>query len=136
LCRDFSSNYIKEICEKVKDENFIVCYHNCGNTVPLAESIIDIDADIYHFGNAIDIEEMLKVIPKDKLVMGNIDPAGEFMNGSKDSISKEIVDLLNKCNKYDNFIISSGCDIPPSSKWENIMLYFETVKNFYNNNIN
>ena len=42
-----------------------------------------------------------------------------------------ITELLEKCNKYSNFIISSGCDIPPMSSWENINAFFDEVKNFY-----
>ena len=33
--------------------------------------------------------------------------------------------------KYPNFVISSGCDIPPASKWENIDAFFKAVDEFY-----
>ena len=72
LFEEFSTAYVKEIFNRVKDDNFILVYHNCGNVVSLASSIMGID-DVYHFGNSIDIEDMLKEC-KDKLIMGNIDP--------------------------------------------------------------
>ena len=33
-----------------------------------------------------------------------------------------------------NFVISSGCDIPPLSKWDNITAFFDTVGEYYNEN--
>ncbi|MDD4000513.1 MAG: uroporphyrinogen decarboxylase family protein [Bacilli bacterium] len=131
LCEEFSSKYVREIFDEVRDDNFIIIYHNCGNVVPLVETIISVDADIYHFGNSIDIEQMLKLMPSDKLIMGNIDPAGLFKNGTVRSIQDATTKLLERCNHYENFLISSGCDIPPLSSWDNIMAYFNAIEKFY-----
>lgn len=129
---EFSAPFVKRIVEELQDENFLVIYHNCGdNTIPMIDSILTTGAGAYHFGNSIDMEEMLQHVPNDIVVMGNIDPAGEFCNGTKESIQKETRELLERCNTYSNFIISSGCDIPPMSSWENIDAFFDEVKNFY-----
>lgn len=131
LCEVFSSDYISDICQKVKDDSFIVVYHNCGNTIPLVDSIVKIDADVYHFGNFIDLEEMIRLMPKDKIIMGNLDPVTTFKSGNIESVKEATINLLDKCSKYENFIISSGCDIPPSSSWDNIKMYFETVEKYF-----
>jgi uroporphyrinogen decarboxylase len=128
---EFSSKYVKRIVEAVESDDFIFVYHNCGNVVKLAPHIIEINADVYHFGNAIDIEDMLKIMPKDKLVMGNVDPAGIIRNGTPESIYEFVSNLLKRCNKYENFIISSGCDIPPDTSWDNIKAYFKAILDFY-----
>ena len=52
-------------------------------------------------------------------------------NGTPDSIRKATLDVMEKCCKYPNFVISSGCDIPPMSKWENIDAFFGAVGEFY-----
>ena len=55
LAEEFSARYVKKINDAVKDEDFIVIYHNCGNTAILTiDSILSTGADAYHFGNAID----------------------------------------------------------------------------------
>jgi len=97
----------------------------------MVESIASNGCDAYHFGNAIDMCEMMKLIPDGIIAMGNIDPAGEFCNGTVESITKSTTELLHKCGKYSNFIISSGCDIPPHSKWENINAFFDAVNKYY-----
>lgn len=132
LEEEFSEPYVREIVETVQDDSFVIIYHNCGNsTMLMTDSIAATGAAAFHFGNAVDMEEMLQKMPRDKLVMGNIDPAGQFKNGTPQSIRQETAALMERCCKYDNFVISSGCDIPPLSKWENIDAFFGAVNEFY-----
>ncbi len=125
----FSTPYVKRIIEATQQDDFIIIYHNCGdNVLQLIDSIVQNGAKVYHFGNAIGVEEIMPLMPSDMIAMGNIDPSGEFKNGTPESIRKETLGLMTKCSKYDNFVISSGCDIPPLSRWENIDAFFKAVK--------
>ena len=126
---EFSMPYVKRIIDALQDEEFAVLYHNCGNSVPqMLEGIYALGAAAYHFGNAIDMEAVMKVTPADILVMGNIDPAGQFASGTVESITAATRDLLDKCGSYPNFVPSSGCDIPAHAKWENIDAFFKAVE--------
>ena len=132
LAEEFSEPYVKQIVDAVQTDDFIVIYHNCGNNViQMVESILNTGSAAYHFGNAIDMSEMLEKVPSDTVVMGNVDPAGQFKNGTVESIYTVTTELLQKCSKYDNFVISSGCDIPPASSWDNINSFFKAVSDFY-----
>ncbi|MBQ8185936.1 MAG: uroporphyrinogen decarboxylase family protein [Clostridia bacterium] len=132
LAEEFSEPYVKKLFDAVKSDDFAVIYHNCGNgTIDMIDSILAVGADAYHFGNAIDMEKMLEVVPDDVIVMGNIDPAGEFKGGTPESIRKATLDLMEKCTKHGNFVISSGCDIPAKAPWENIDAFFGAVSEFY-----
>ena len=133
LEEEFSSPYVGQIVEAVQDENFIVVYHNCGdNVLRMTESILSTGADAYHFGNSIDMAEMMAKMPADTIVMGNVDPAGVLRQGTPETVRKETLEVMSKCCSYPNFVISSGCDIPPASPWENIDAFFTTVEAYYN----
>ena len=132
LAEEVSSFYVKRIVSADKDDSFAVIYHNCGNsTIQMISSILGTNASAFHFGDAIDMRKMLKLIPDNVVVMGNISPAKHFRNGTISSISEETLALLKNCSVHPNFVISSGCDIPPLSKWENIDAFFKTVNDFY-----
>lgn len=133
LAATFSTPYVRELAEAVQDEDFIVVYHNCGNnTILMIDSILATGCACYHFGNAIDMREMLPHIPADIIVMGNVDPAGQFMNGTPASIRAETLRIMEACcPDHPNFMISSGCDIPPRSSWENIEAFFAAVEEYY-----
>lgn len=129
MAEGFSVPYVKRIIDALQDEEFAVLYHNCGNAVPsMLEQIYTQGAAAYHFGNAVDMLEILQNSPSEILCMGNIDPAGQFAHGTPESISQATRELLDKCGGYPNFVLSSGCDIPAHAKWENINAFFHTLK--------
>ena len=128
----FSVPYLQKIVEEVQDESFIVIYHNCGDgALRAAGEIFKIGADAYHFGNSTNMAELMTKAPENVVCMGNVDPAGEFCNGTVESIHEATLKVMNDCCKYPNYVISSGCDIPPKAKWENIDEFFKTVAEFY-----
>lgn len=132
LAQEFSAFYTKQIVDAVQTEDFVVIYHNCGgSTVQTIESILSTGAAGYHFGNAIRMADMLPLIPSGVPVFGNVDPAREFRNGTPESVRTATLDVLRECAPYPNFIISSGCDIPPATPWENIDAFFAAVAEFY-----
>lgn len=132
LIHEFSTEYVKKIVDATQDENFIVIYHNCGNEVTrLVDSILQTGCKVFHFGDAIDMREILPKIPTEYLVMGNISPAKQFRNGTEESIREVTTKLLEDCKDYPNFVISSGCDIPPLTELDNIDAFFEAVESFY-----
>ncbi|MBQ3127111.1 MAG: uroporphyrinogen decarboxylase family protein [Clostridia bacterium] len=126
---EFSAPYVKRIVEAVQDENFLLIYHNCGDNTPaMLDSILTTGAAAYHFGNSVDMAVMLEKMPADLPVMGNIDPAGLFRLGTPERMTEATHALLQKCAAYPNFVISSGCDIPPMSPWANIDAFFAAVE--------
>ena len=129
MAGEFSMPYVKRIIDALQDDEFAVLYHNCGNAVPqMLDGIYAQGAAAYHFGNAVDMAAILAHTPADVLVMGNIDPAGEFAGGTAASITAATRSLMAQCGQYPNFVPSSGCDIPAHAQWENIQAFFAAVK--------
>lgn len=132
LIEEFSNPYVQKVKEAVEDENFLFVYHNCGNITPIIGKIKEIDAKAYSVGNAVDMEDALRGLQKESMILGNIDPVGVIWNGTPEKVKKETLELLERCSKHPNFVISSGCDIPPATPLENLDAFFEAVDVFYN----
>lgn len=129
---EFSAPYVKKITDALRDDTFAVIYHNCGDNTPhMVHSLRSIGASAYHFGNAIQMKEMLGKFPRDVLVMGNLDPAGVLRMGTPEKVREETLRILSECASYENFLLSSGCDIPPLTPWENIDAFFLANEEFY-----
>ncbi len=132
MATEFSEPYVRQIVQEVQDDSFSVIYHNCGNNAyGMIDSILRTGCAAYHFGNAVNMLDIINAVPSDTVVMGNIDPASQFCNGTEESISKETQKLLEECAGHNNFVLSSGCDIPPQTPWKNIDAFFKTAKDFY-----
>jgi uroporphyrinogen decarboxylase len=133
LAEAFSEPYIRQIAETAKSDDFLVIYHNCGNNTPMMmDSILRTGCDGYHFGDAVNMADMVKKVPENVLVMGNISPSAQFLGGTPESIRKNTLQVMaDCCPGHPNFVISSGCDIPPLAPWENIDAFFAAVAEYY-----
>ncbi len=126
-----SAPYVKQIIDAVQDEDFAVIYHNCGpNTPKMTESLYENGAAAYHFGDAVDLVDLLERMPADRPVMGNISPSERFAGGTPTEMYAATTALLEKASRYPNFVLSSGCDIPMHASWENIDAFFAAARNF------
>lgn len=131
LAEEFSMPFVNEIFKAVNSDDFVVCYHNCGDAAgDMLEMIAELDADIIHLGNVINIKKALEVLPQDRIVMGNVNPV-LFRTGTPDGIDADVQRIYDECSEYENFMISTGCDVPAASRWENINAYFEKVNRLY-----
>jgi len=129
-CQEFSSVYIQKMVEALQDDTFMVILHNCGNTGHCTDAMLSTGANGYHFGNAIDMVEALEDCPKDKLILGNVDPVGVLKLLPAKEVKAFTTDLLNRTAGFNNFVLSSGCDMPPHVPAQNIAAFFEAVKEF------
>jgi uroporphyrinogen decarboxylase len=129
-CDEFSSNYVRKLVSSVQDENFVVCLHNCGNTTKLVQSMVSTGAEMLHFGNTVKMTDILPQVPSHILACGNVDPAGIFRVGTTDQVEERTLSLLNDMAPYRNFVLSSGCDIPPKSPIANLDSFFGVLTRF------
>lgn len=133
-CAEYSTRYVRQIVEVVQDDNFSVILHNCGNKGQCTETMIESGAAALHFGNAIDMVETLEKCPSDLIVMGNLDPVNLFKTATPEKVKEATLELLKKAGRYKNFVLSSGCDIPPHTPEANIQAFYEAL-NEYNRSL-
>ncbi len=126
--KEFSSDYIKRIIDELQSRDFVFCYHNCSNAIEKkVDSVLATGAKMFHFGDQADMWQLLETMPDDVIVMGNISPSAVFMCDSTDKMALDTQTLLRKCMIHDNFMISSGCDIPAKTPLENVDKFFEVI---------
>lgn len=123
MTEEFSNEYIKQILHEVSDDDFAVIYHNCGEVSAHLPVIAKLDVDAFHFGSDVSPEAALDAIDPDRPVMGNIDPR-LFVAGTPASVSAAVRDLRRRCGNSDRWILSTGCDLAPGAKPENIAAFF------------
>ena len=129
-CMNYSTVYVKRIVEAVQDDDFIVILHNCGNKGQCTPAMIASGAAALHFGNAVDMVATLEQCPSDLVIMGNIDPVGVLKQASAKEVYRQTMDLLEKTVGYRNFVLSSGCDMPPLVPDANIRAFYQAVADF------
>ena len=129
-CYQYSSVYVRQVIDAVQDDTFKVILHNCGNTGHCTDAMVRSGAAAIHVGNRADMVEVLNACPPDLPVMGNLDPVGIFKQSGPGQVKAAALDLLERTASFDNFIISSGCDVPPHVPIDNIIAFYEAVKEY------
>lgn len=127
-CKAYSSAYVRRIVEAVQDDAFLLVMHNCGNGGHCTEAMVESGAGALHFGNKINMVEALKASPADRLVMGNLDPVGLFKQASADEVYAVTRKLLAETASFPNFVLSSGCDVPPHIPRANIEAFYRALE--------
>lgn len=126
----FSSKYVKKIVEAVQDEKFFLILHNCGNVKNSVGSMCKTGCKGLHFGNSVNMTDILPQVSEDILVFGNIDPSIDFVLGTPETIYDKTMKLLIDMEKYPQFVLSSGCDLAPMVSNENILAYYEACRDY------
>jgi uroporphyrinogen decarboxylase len=136
----FSVPFIRRIVEAVETPDFSIILHNCGAKLVHLEKTLESGAAIYHFSSPMDIVAALHKVraggggsaaARRRVILGgNLDPSAIFYSGSPGTVRRETQMLLEATKRHRNFIISSGCDIPPGTPLRNIEAFYDAVADF------
>lgn len=126
----YATPYVKQLVDAVQDDDFTVILHNCGNMGQCTHAMVECGARALHFGNLVDIPQALQEVPEEMLVMGNLDPVNVIQQATPEAVMAAATDLLEKTATAKNFVLSTGCDLPPEVPEANIKAFFEAVERF------
>jgi uroporphyrinogen decarboxylase len=124
----FSYDYVGKIVERVQTDDFMVLLHNCGQTRNQVGGMLETGAACIHLGPTADVLDVLADFPQDRLLMGNLDPVSVFRNGTPAQVASAVEELLDATKGAKNFVISSGCDIPPGTPHDNIAAFLDAAR--------
>ena len=129
----FSAAYVRHIIESYRYAGIDTIYHICGNTMHLVEAMADsgvtaISLDSPETG--VDMVRAAQIAGPEVVVMGNINPTAVMLDGSPDDVRRACSTLLEQMRPFPNFLLSTGCDLPPGVPLENMQAFMETAREF------
>jgi uroporphyrinogen decarboxylase len=74
-----------------------------------------------------DIVNALGQISPDVVLCGNLDPAGVFVRLPAAEVTARTAQLLAAAASHRNFVISSGCDLPPNAPLASLDAFYQAV---------
>lgn len=124
----FSSAYIKRIAEELNDASFTILLHNCAAKLLHLPAIRQTGLGAFHFGAPMDLAGALAQVPSDVILCGNLDPTSVFVQSSAAEVTRRTTELLSATAGNRNFVISSGCDVPPNAPLRSLEAFYQAVK--------
>jgi len=123
----FSGQFVKRVIEQI---SVIPILHICGNTTHLISSMVRTNAQILSLDSLVDLPVIARSVPESVSISGNIDPVQVMLQGTPAQVRRETSRLLEQMDPYPNFILSTGCDLPPETPLKNIEAFMEVGKSW------
>jgi len=124
----YSSAYVKRLAAEVGDESFNIVLHNCAAKLLHLPAILETGLKAFHFGAPMDIVAALGKVAPDVILCGNLDPAGVFVQMPPAEITVKAAQLLTATTAHRNFVLSSGCDLPPNAPLASLDAFYAALK--------
>lgn len=124
---EFSCAYLDRILRKL---SVPVTLHVCGDSSHLVQELADLEPAGLSFDAPVNLPDIASVVPSSIIISGNLDPVDVVLELDPAELEKETVRLLEKMDGFDNYVLSSGCDIAPETSLENIRIIIDTVRRY------
>ncbi len=125
-----SLNPFKELLEKVNNKPLIL--HICGNTKHLVKGMCETGTIALSLDSPMNFSELAKQVPEDICLIGNVDPVKIMLQGTPEEVEKETREFIKSMQGVDNFMLSTGCDLPLETPMENIEAFMKVAKQWKN----
>jgi uroporphyrinogen decarboxylase len=129
----FSSRFVRHISNSCKYTDVATVYHTCGNTMHLIEKMVDSQVDAISLDSpkaGVNLPAVAKRVGDKVIILGNINPTGHIFKSTPENVEEEILELLKSMEHCPNFVLSTGCDLPQETPFENIDTFMKTGKNY------
>ena len=129
----FSSLFVRHINDSCRYTDVATVYHTCGNTMHLIEKMVDSQVDAISLDSSeagVDLPHVAELVNDEVILFGNINPTGHILKSRPEAVENEVMQLLKAMEPYSNFVLSTGCDLPQETPFDNITAFVNTGKNY------
>jgi uroporphyrinogen decarboxylase len=123
----FSSAYLRTLRLALADERLSIILHNCAAKVMHLPSLLETGFSAFHFGAPIDLPAALAKVDPGIVLCGNLDPSGVFCQLPPAGVQERTTSLLAATAAHRNFVVSSGCDIPPNATLASLDAFYASL---------
>ena len=127
LYRKFAFPFEIEVVKAVSDLPGAYSIHICGDVTKILKEMGETGAKILELDWQVDMGEARSIIPKETVLMGNVDPSDPLVLGTPEDVlakSKYIIEST----KGKGLILSSGCAMGSNTKPENVQALTDAAK--------
>lgn len=116
----FDLSYLQDLDNWIKSYGAFVWLHICGNTTDKLTLIAQTGADCFSLDYKVNLAKAKEVMGGKMCIAGNVDPVSYLYNGTPESVAEASAKCIADAAPGGGYILTSGCDLPPTVKMENI----------------
>jgi len=125
---EFSGRYIQQVTASLYSTAGVL--HICGRSHHLIDNMVRTGVQGLSLDSDVDLPEIARRVPGHVVLMGNIDPVGAVRDMTPEGIRKSVAALCESMAPHENFILATGCDLPPDTPLANIAAFMDAGRAF------
>ncbi|WP_346939951.1 uroporphyrinogen decarboxylase family protein [uncultured Clostridium sp.] len=94
--------------------------HICGDTTEFLDLMLKCKIDSLSLDQIMDYEKVMRIMPDNIVLLGNLDPLELLYNSKPDKIKTETMKLLKKMRNHNNYLCAFGCNCMNDTPVENL----------------
>ncbi len=120
--------FVKPAVQRIiRDLESMSLLHICGQASHLVEHMAQTGVDGLSLDYQVNLIEAENKVPPEVVIWGNLNPVDVFLKGTPETVKEQVENLLTEMKSFDNFVLSSGCDLPAHTPLENIQAFFQAA---------
>lgn len=127
---EFNFPFLSELVDRIKARGAYIKYHACGRTKHMWKYIKQLNIDILNLDSLIDFAEAREFFGDKFVLKGNLNPITEMMDATPDVIRAAAQHSFAQAGTHGRFILSPGCELPPSTPYENLDVLVESATRY------
>ncbi len=127
--RTFSLPYLKSLIAWAEEYDAYTWLHICGDTTDKLESIAETGVQCFSLDYKVDLAEAKRRIGDRVCLAGNVDPVSVLTLADPEKVNAESLACITAASEGGGFILTSGCDLPPTVPIENLQAMLAAGQN-------
>jgi uroporphyrinogen decarboxylase len=116
----FSAPALRTVLHAAETAGAVPSLHICGQTTPILEAMCNTGAHVLEVDHLVDLSKAKQLVGQRVCLMGNINPTEILLKGSPKTVEEVTKSCIRQAAAGGRFILSSGCEVPPSTPLANI----------------
>lgn len=125
--RQFSGDYVRRIIEQMEA---LPILHICGNATHLIDEMVATGAQGLSLDSLVDLASVAQAVSPEVVLIGNINPTAVMVDCSPQEAYTTTLALIEQMAPYSNFVLSTGCDLPPETPLANIRAFMDAGRGY------
>ena len=118
--KEYDLPYLKKLVDRWEKAGVHCFLHVCGQSAHILEGLAETGCWAISVDENIDIGEAKRRVGDKVVLVGNVDPIDTMRYSTPDRIVAEVKDCIRKAAPGSGYILSTGCECPMGTPFENL----------------
>jgi uroporphyrinogen decarboxylase len=123
--RTFAQPYLQELIRWGHEHGVATWLHVCGDTTDKLDDIAATEADCFSLDYKVNLATAKERLADRMCIAGNINPVAVLDQGTPEDVRQAGLACLEAAAAGGGFILTAGCDLPPTVPEENLLAMLE-----------